>query len=190
MSRRKKKSEDSLPPGERVLALDIASAVGYAYGVNGKVIKYGKYISDNTENIGLRLLRFSKWLSRMIASLPARPDVVIIEQPYLGRNAHTHAILNRYIGVAQREIYRILGVNCEFLTPREVKTKLKVPKGKNHKQHKINMVRKINSILGTDFRYVAGRSAKSKRSDDDICDAIALLLVYWIKKGAWKDGNE
>lgn len=172
-----------MPPGERVLTLDIASAVGYAYGAGGVVVCYGKHTSEDDAPIGKRLHNFSQWLSRVIHALPAPPEKVIIEQPYLGRNPKTHAVLNRYIGIAQREISRILNLECDFLSPSVVKKTLKFPPKKSHDQYKRMMVTKVNEVLGTQFQYKSSRTKKAKQSDDDIADAIGILFAYWLRNG-------
>jgi Holliday junction resolvasome RuvABC endonuclease subunit len=190
MGRRKHRTVPTLPAGERVLAFDIASASGYAFGIAPEIIKYGKYTIESGQPVGQGLLQFSKWLAKVINDLPAKPEVVVVESPFLGRNAHTYAVLNRYIGIVQREVFRILGCDCQFISPKAVKARLKLPKTRSHKQNKINMIRKINALLGTDFKYVSGRGKKAKRSDDDIADAIGLLMVYWLKNNQLSDATE
>lgn len=176
-----------LPDGKRVLTLDIASAVGYAYGAGGTVVRYGKHTSEDDAPLGRRLHNFSQWLSKVIHGLPEPPDIVVIEQPYLGRNPKTHAILNRYIGVAQREIFRILKLDCEFMSPATVKKLLKFPPKKTHEQYKRLMVKKVNEVLGLQLCYKPSRTHKTKQSDDDIADAIGLLFAYWLKNGIITD---
>jgi Holliday junction resolvasome RuvABC endonuclease subunit len=179
----KRKTLPALPDGQRVLTLDIASAVGWAFGAGGRVIGYGKYVGDNSDEHGERLVKLSKWLSKTIHSLPAPPDLILIEPPYLGRNTKTFAVLNKYLGVVQREVYRITEKECTFMSSKEVKSILKLPKSRNHDQQKRNMVRLANQLLGTEFKFVNNRSTKSKKSDDDIADAIGLLIAWWIKNG-------
>lgn len=174
-----------MPEGQRILALDIASACGYAFGAGGQVLKYGKFASDTADTEGEKLYKFSKWISSAIHDLPAPPDIVVIEQPYFLRNAHTFAVLNKFVAIAQREVYRLFQIECDFMTAKDVKIKLGLPKAKTHAQRKVAMVRKINSLLGTNFQYVANRNRKFKRSDDDIADAIGLLIAWWIKHDLW-----
>jgi hypothetical protein len=176
-----------------VLALDIASSSGFAFGVEGEVIQYGKYTPDTDKPIGKRLLDFSKWLSRLLNRLPATPDIVVIELPYLAngrtKNVLTFSVLTKYIGIAQREVWRVLQTDCVFMTSREVKTKLRLPSVKSHPERKKQMIRRVNKLLGLDLQYVSGRSRKAKRSDDDMADAIGLLLAYWIKEGTIDIGD-
>lgn len=186
----KKKSKLVIPEGSVVLAMDLAGGVGWSLGVGGKVITYGKHAMDTSDSMGERLHRFAVWLSKMIHKLPARPEIVVIEGAYLGRNVKTYSTLTKYAAVAQREIYRILNVEAQFITPRYVKQILKLPKTRSHAQAKKSMIRKINRLLGLELKYVPHRTKKSKLSDDDTSDALALLLAFWLKYGIIEDADD
>lgn len=190
MSKKRRRLKTPLPMGDVVLTLDVASGVGFGYGIGGKVVRYGKYASNDNEGLGQRLVKLSKWLSQLINNLPEKPSVVVVELPYLNRNPHTYAVLNRYVAVVQREVFRLLNIECAFITPRDAKNILKLPKTRNHTQQKKNAIRKINRLLGLDLKYVSGRSKKAKRSDDDTADALILLIAYWIKTGVLQDPDE
>lgn len=166
------------------MALDIAGSSGWAFGVNGQVIKYGKAVLDQDDEAGERLLKLSKWISRLINELPGAPDVVVVEMPWMGKNVKTYGVLSKYVAIVQREVRRLLGIECTLLSPSDVKTKLKLPKGKTtYAQRKRDSVKRINKLLGLDLQYHEGRAQKSKKSDDDIADGIAILIAYWIITG-------
>lgn len=192
MTKKKAKTKRTIPEGERTLTFDISSsAAGFAYGAGGKLITYGKYYGGDIDQHGLRLLRFSKWVSKVINSLPEPPDRVIIEQPFLGRNVKTYGVLSKYVGIAQREVRRMLGQECGFITPNDVKNILKLPSGKAHEQHKINMINKINRMFGTSFKFSTSTKGKSKHSDDDAADAVGVLAAVWIQEGVINlDGSD
>jgi Holliday junction resolvasome RuvABC endonuclease subunit len=190
----KGKPRPILPDGQRVLTLDLSSSgVGYAYGAGGVVLSYGKYVSSDKDGNGQLLLKFSKWLAQVINRLPAPPEIVVIEQPYLGFNPHTYSVLSKVVGVAEREVYRLLGYEPQFMTPSEVKSKLGIAKTKNHDKNKRNMVKKVNDLLGLDLKFVKGKksaSTKAKRSDDDVADALGMLLAWWLKHGIVAQNDE
>jgi len=170
---------------EWVFTLDLGSkASAFAYGQDGLLEKYGKFISDKSlvkETNHPKILKtFASWLSKTINLLPTKPSVVIIESPYWNRNAHTYKILCMYLGVALMQIARSIP-NAEIIQmpPATVKQILKVPKGKTHKERKVNMVKKINKLHGLRLRY---NGTNKENTDDDVADAIALLDAYFIQK--------
>jgi len=164
---------------EWVFALDLSAACsGYCFGTgDGQALKYGKYVSKSIpgESRGQKLLNFTKWLSKLIRSFPYKPTRVVVEAPYYRRNVKTFAILNKYVAVAEREIYRSCNLEVEFIAPSAVKTALGVAKGATHEQRKYIMVKEINKRLGINLSY---HKSNKNISDDDVADAIALFLTY------------
>jgi len=168
------------------IAFDLSSSCSaFAFGVDGSLVKYGKWINKNFDkgvsDHGRSLLKFSSWVSRSIRSCEKPPEVVLIEQPYAGRNKHTYGVLSKFLGVAERETRRLLPeVEIIMVPPSAVKKALNVPKGKDYKARKRNMVKKINRMLGLNLRYHA---SSKKKSDDDIADAIGVLYYYFKQEG-------
>lgn len=164
---------------EWVLAFDVGSkCTGYAFGPEGgELVKYGKYVAEITDSNqkGRRFYNFSKWVAKLVHSLPRKPTQVVIESPYYNRNVKTYAVLNKYIAIVQREVFRILQKETEFVSPKSVKASLDVPNGKTYKERKVNMVKFINKTYGLSLNYHASNKDKS---DDDTADAIALLTVF------------
>jgi Holliday junction resolvasome RuvABC endonuclease subunit len=163
---------------EWVFVLDIgAKCSGYCYGMgDGEVIKYGKYVAKkHEEGRGQKLYNFAQWLAKTINGLPYKPTRVVIEAPYYNKNVKTFGILNQYVGVAQKELYRLTRVNSDFVAPSAVKSFLQVPKGKTHEERKYNMVKEINRRLGLNLSF---HKSNKHISDDDIADAIGLFLTY------------
>lgn len=169
---------------EYVLALDLGSKCSaYAFGTDGEVYNYGKWVNkednDNKDH-GMALLNFSKWLSRVVRKMPNNPSLVLIESPYAGPNMHTYLVLCKFLGVAEREIRR-LAPKCEIkmIPARTVKAGLSVRKGGSHKENKVNMIKRINRLLGLDLKYHSNKN----KTQDDIADAIALLLYHYKTSG-------
>lgn len=163
------------------MTLDLGSlSSGYAYGIDGKLEKYGKFVVERdkeNDDHGFQLLKFSRWLSRLINGLQRKPDVVVIEMPYLARNPNTFKVLSKFLGSAEREIRRILkdDVEIQMITASRVKQVLSPKKGKTHKERKINMIKRVNSLTGLDLRYHSNKS----HTQDDVADAIALFFTYF-----------
>jgi Holliday junction resolvasome RuvABC endonuclease subunit len=166
---------------EWVFALDIgAKCSGYCYGTaDGQAVKYGKYVADKkVVGRGQKLYNFSQWLAKILNSLPYKPTRTVIEAPYYNKNVKTYGILCQYVGVAERELYRLTRVGADFVAPSAVKSCLKVPKGKTHDERKYNMVKEINRRLGLNLSY---HKSNKNISDDDIADAIGLFLTHCIR---------
>ena len=161
---------------EWFFALDLGTkCTGYAYGQKDSLIKWGKYVAKTGMSHGERLYKFSKWLATTINGLPRKPTVVLIESPYMKNNVKTYGVLSQLLGVASREIYRILGVEPIEIPPSKVKNVLKPKPGKTYDERKANMVNKINDLYGLELKY--HRSNKTI-SDDDIADAIGLFDAH------------
>lgn len=166
----------TIPTDEWIFTLDLGvKCVGFAFGNKDSLIKYGKYVAKPGLANGERLYKFSKWLSSTINGLPTRPNIVIIESPYLKQNVKTYGVLNQLLGVASREIYRILAVEEQEIPPSKVKNVVKPKKSSDYYERKANMVTKINQIYNIDLKY---HKSNKNISDDDIADAIALLETY------------
>lgn len=168
------------------LALDISSScTGFAFGANGSVLKYGKWVNKNydkgNKDHGKSLLKFSAWLSRVVRGCEKAPEVVVIESPYFRRNIKTYGTLSKFLGVAEREVRRILP-NAEIImvNASQVKTALNVEKGTSHEARKRNMVKKINKLLGLNLKF---HKSNKTISDDDIADSIGVLLYFFKTEG-------
>jgi len=161
-----------------VFSLDIgAKCSGYCFGAeDGYPLKYGKYVAKkDEEGRGEKLYAFTQWLAKTVNSLPHTPTRVVIEAPYYRHNIKTFGILSQYVGVADRELYRIAKVNADFLAPSAVKSYLQVTKGKTHDERKYLMVVTINKRFNLSLEY---HKSNKKISDDDIADAIGLFVTY------------
>lgn len=116
--------------------------------------------------------------------LEKKPDLVIIEKPFRGRNSNVLAHLSKFVAIAQLAAYRTLGLEIQpecFLDPRSIKHALKVKKGKDHDGNKKIMVKRINSMYNLHLKFIKNK-AKSYNQDDE-ADAIAVLTAWWLLKG-------
>ena len=164
---------------EKILALDISgTATGWAFGFDGKLENFGKYIVKQSESKGQKLLEFSKFLEELFYN--KSPDIILIERPFKGRNSNVLANLSKFIAIAEMAAYKVLSLEINdswFLDPRQIKRLLKVRKGRDHDENKKNMVQKINNLYGLRLKYKINKN--KKYCDDDISDAIAILTAWW-----------
>src|SRR6266516_2034085 len=168
---------------ERILALDISSTcTGWAYGVDGKLIAYGKHIQKQMDR-GKKLALFAQWIVQILEA--KRPNIILIEKPYRGRNSNVLAVLSKFIAVAEMCVFIVLGIELEdnwFRDPKANKKALQVSKGSDYEDNKRLMVQKINQIYNLKLKYGAKKSKKT--NDDDISDAIAILTAWWETENA------
>jgi Holliday junction resolvasome RuvABC endonuclease subunit len=182
MAKRRRKAKECLgPEHEKIVAFDVASGTGCVFGAGGQVVTWDKFAMATKEAPGERLASLAEWIGKTLRGLPEVPDTILVELPFLGRNAKTFAVLSKYVAVVQCEVFRQLGKECVFMTPREVKSLVKLPKTKSHARQKQNAIRKINKLLGLDLKYIPGKKTAKSFSDDDIADAMLLLIAYWVK---------
>ena len=164
---------------DRILALDVSgSCTGWAYGVFGKLEGYGKYIQKQTGSKGKRLAQFAEWLTGLLEA--KKPTIILIERPYRGRNSNVLASLSKFIAVVELCAYITLDLELEdswFLDPRFIKKQLKVSKGKDYEDNKRLMVNRINELFGLKLKFSTRKS--KKLTDDDVADAIAILVAWW-----------
>jgi Holliday junction resolvasome RuvABC endonuclease subunit len=164
---------------DKILALDVSgTCTGWAYGVYGKLEDYGKYIQKQSGSKGKKLAQFADWLTSLLEA--KKPTVILIEKPYRGRNSNVLANLSKFIAVVELCAYLTLDLELEeswFLDPRTIKRLLKVQKGQDYDDNKRIMVNRINSLFGLKLKYSSKKS--KKLTDDDIADAIAILVAHW-----------
>lgn len=164
---------------DRILALDVSgSCTGWAFGLYGKLEGYGKYIQKQTGSKGKRLAQFAEWLTSLLEA--KKPTIILIERPYRGRNSNVLANLSKFIAVVELCAYLTLDLGLEdswFLDPRFIKKQMKVQKGQDYEDNKRLMVNKVNEMFGLKLKFSTKKS--KKLTDDDIADAIAILVAWW-----------
>src|SRR5687767_6542919 len=164
----------------RILALDISgTATGWCYLVNSNLESFGKYIAKPTAPKGKKLLDFYVWVEDMLNS--KKPDIVLIEKPYRGRNSNVLVNISKFIAVVELLAIKVLGLEIDsswFVDPKKIKTTLQVKKGRDYYDNKRLMVNKINSLYGLKLKFKA-KKAKAY-NDDDISDSIALAHAWLV----------
>ena len=172
------------PHSMKILALDISgTATGWAFGYDGRLEGYGKYIVTAKDIKGKKLYDFSVFIKDLI--LDKQPDIILIEKPYLGRNSKVLVNISKFIAVVQIVAYDVLKMDLPddwFLDPKRIKRLVKVKKGNSHEENKKNMVVRVNNLYGLRLKYKKGKN--KQYCDDDISDAIAVLTAWWRLEGA------
>lgn len=165
------------------MAFDVSgSCTGWCYGEDSTIIDWGKFISKLNRPRSQRLYDFNVWASLLIGEL--KPDIILIEKPYLGRNSNVLVSLSKFISALEIAAFDAcdLAIKDEwFIDPKLIKKtlELKKPRGSTEKKYQANkkaMVQKINSLYGLRLKY---NGSKGKNyNDDDIADAIAVFTVW------------
>jgi len=160
------------------LALDLSSScVGWALGVDRSLALWGKFVFKSTAGTGEKLVSFEEFVTTIIATF--KPERMIIERPSnKGKTRERHTEI---MGIVRKVWFEQTGgevLEAWILSPRTIKNVMKVNRGQNHAQNKEIMVRKINSMYSSilNLRY---HPNSKLQSDDDIADAIAVLVTYW-----------
>ncbi len=182
-----KKKVPQVPSGIQgsVFALDPSSAmVGWALFVDGEPTAYGKYEPEG--GLGAKLNGYRNWLLHMLAMY--QPDVLVVEVPYQNpKYKNTYGLLMMFFGVALSCHAQHFGDEMpdhHRLHPSSIKATLGAQGTKmTHAQRKERMVCYMNEIYGLGLRYKKG----SKKSEDDIADALAAGRAWLIRHGAPND---
>ena len=152
-----------------VLGLDLSlNSSGYAV-VNGyDVLTLGRIAQSNNDDTPAKLNRIYQTLDEII--LIYKPEVVVIEHAFVGRNAKTHQLLSMVHGVVQLLIhkYQLLYV---YVTPREIKKALGDVKA--DKNYIGRTVRQLFNIP-LDVEGILEREKKQ----DDMTDALAICYTF------------
>lgn len=166
--RRAKEQLDVVRPqvaAERILCLDVSSAiVGWAVFNNGLLDDAGAYVQRGDAHPE-KLAHFRVWLRKMLVA--TKPDQLVFEAPYPGRNRNAFKVLSWYIGVvmcAYYEHFRAALPEGNAVAAHSVKRVLKMPKGRSHEENKKLSVLEVNRLYGLDLSL----------TDNDLSDAIQL----------------
>lgn len=161
------------------LALDISSkCVGWAVGVGKELRYYGKFVFRTNAEVGEKLLAFDEFIGELLRVL--RPDRLFVEKTpsRKGKTTERHLEL---LGVI-RKVWRQATdkeIRESWIIPAiTIKRFMNVKKGRNHAENKRIMVNRINEVLGISLNW---HNNSKYQSDDDVADAIAVLLTAWRK---------
>lgn len=160
------------------LALDLSSScVGWAVGVDRSLARWGKFVFKSTAGTGEKLVSFEEFFATLLEVF--QPDRLLIERPSSkGKTRERHTEI---MGIIRKVWYEKTGkelLDSWLISPRTVKSVMQVQRGRNHAQNKEIMVKKINALFGSVLHLRFDPNSKYK-SDDDIADAIAVLVTYW-----------
>jgi Holliday junction resolvasome RuvABC endonuclease subunit len=162
-----------------VLSLDLStSCIGWAVGQEPHLANYGKFVFTDDREFGEKMVAFKSYLLTIFTTY--KPDRVLVERP-ISRHGKTTALHNQLLGIVRLLCIESLDYEIEdrhLISPRLVKGILGVKAGDDHKHNKEIMVGHINKLLGLKLRYAASKL----QTEDDVADAIAIILALWKRK--------
>ena len=155
-----------------VLGFDVSSSsTGWA------VIKSGRFYKRKGKDYGI--ISFSKKLShsnrlsllrvectRIIEKV--KPDIVIIEDVFVGRNPKTTILLSRYSGVVIESVYSTLKKDPIIFTVKEIR---KIIGSQDSKEESFKFIKK-KFKLSSNWQF---------KSHNDIIDGLAAALSGYIR---------
>ena len=161
------------------VSFDLSSTcVGWALGMDGELVTYGKCPFKTTATLGQKLKEFDDLVKTLLATY--QPTNIVLEEPLKRAKVRNHF---EFLGVLRLNWISYSGNDIpkeHLLDPRKIKKHLHVEPGRNHDHNKELMVRKINNMFRLALKYAKHSAYKS---DDDIADAIAVLVTYWKLSG-------
>lgn len=170
----------------KVLAFDISKkCVGWALGVDGELVNYGKFVFKTTTDLGERILSFWEFLEALVAAYS--PDIIVLEEPLRRAKVRVHF---EFLGVLRLLHMMHYGENIpdnRLISPTMVKKHLHVKRGKGHDENKRIMVDKINQMFSLSLNY---HKHSAIEGDDDVADAIAVLVTWWRINGKHEKTDE
>lgn len=169
------------------LALDLSSScVGWCVGVDRKAPeRWGKFVYKSTAGPGEKLVSFETFLAALLALF--KPDRVLIERPSnKGKTRERHTEI---MGIVRKVWFEATAgeiLDSWIISPRTIKNAMQVERGQNHAQNKEIMVNKINALF-SHILHLKYHPNSKLQSDDDIADAIAVLITAW-RRGSKSKG--
>lgn len=150
--------------GFRILSLDISgSSTGWSFlSSKAKVYKFGTIKTKNTMALAERLTLFRNELKDLIFKY--KPEVILIEDTFVGRNPAVNKLLSKFGGVAEQLVYECLEVSPVIISNKTVKAFFCVKK-------KEQLFEVISSLLDWSDDC-------SFKEYNDMSDAIAQLMYF------------
>ncbi|MNQ36612.1 Crossover junction endodeoxyribonuclease RuvC [compost metagenome] len=161
---------------EKILAFDPSLAsTGWAVLDGREVIAMGKIVTDPKYTEMVRMDEIYKEVQALC--LEYKPDVVVMEDQYMGPNPQTSLMLGRVRGVAMIACYRA-GANVFVYAPSEIK---KVVTGKGNAKKEAVQQGVINLFSNSEIvqqAFVDGVKTSGKKKNDDISDALGIAYTH------------
>lgn len=150
----------------KILSLDISSvSTGWCFLIDDKIKEYGIIkINSNKFDKFDRLLKFREELLKVLTKY--KPEHIIIENGFFGRNIKTLKLLSNFIGVGIECCYSITGVKPYIMANTTPKSHF----GVRSKEDLFNKVVKIYKLSNKHWKF---------DTHNDITDAIAQGMCYY-----------
>jgi Holliday junction resolvasome RuvABC endonuclease subunit len=160
------------------IGLDLSSsAIGWAVSVDQLLYNHGKLVFRRTDGMGAKVRDAYEFFWDLFRFY--KPTRICLEKPVM-RHGSSTARHNEMLAVV-----RLAAISAgageiadeAMIPPQTIKRCLKVPKGDSHEENKRNMLELVNQRLGLRLKFHKGSKLES---DDDIADAIAVLMTLWV----------
>lgn len=161
---------------QSILGIDPSVACsGYALIKGDEVFDLGKLITDKDFAESVRLDEIYKFFKHLVEI--SRPDIVAMEDQFMGPNPQTSLYLARARGVAMMACYHG-GANVVVYAPTEIK-RVATGGGKADKKAVQEGILNIysNSVL-VQNEFANGVKTSGKLKNDDISDALAVAHTH------------
>ena len=156
-----------------LLSLDASiSSTGYAIFNEGKLVTYGKIITEKKkfETEDLRINHICDEIKKLL--LNYKIDEVVCENQFVSVNKSTILILRKLIGAIVRTVNEF-NIEMIYYSPAQWRSLLKINSGKSiDKKEKAYRFLVNNNII--DFKFIP----KGVNKNDDIVDAICIGIAY------------
>jgi len=147
-----------------ILSLDISTkSTGWCLFKNGAIFKYGAIKIKDTIDIHKRMVILRDEIEALL--LKHKPDVVIVEDVWVGNNPKTAKTLAKFCGIAEEVSCRALGITPVIIENTKVKKFFKC----NKKEILFSFILDILDLDNDSFSF---------KENNDAIDAVAQLFCY------------
>lgn len=182
----------SIASSSRILSLDASiGTTGYAFAIDGKIIKAGFNDINESDFDGDRLLSGELWITELIKQL--NPDLLLIEDYFFQSNHAMGASLNPKI----RAIYELVSRKSEpkipyLMIPPPAWKKAVAGRSRPTNEQKLKWKAKANKLFITEAletrlnikfptKIVSPFTGRKCDFKYDVSDAIGILIYYFLQ---------
>lgn len=153
----------------RIFSLDVsASSTGWSYyNLRSNKISFGTIKTKSKDAVSVRLTFFRKTLLKLFKKY--KPDVILIEDTFVGKNPSVVKLLAKFGGVAEQLSYEFVGEYPIIISNKTVKAFFCTKK-------KEGLFEIIHDLFGWDEK-------EEFKTHNDIADSIAQNIYYIHSEG-------
>lgn len=148
----------------KILSLDISSvSTGWCLFKGSTLKDYGKIVIGNYKDLHERMVVFKDTLEKILKKY--KPDIVLVEDVWMGTNASTSKTLAKFCGIAEETSFRMTKEQPIIIVNKVVKGFFKC-------KDKESLYNFVVDLL--DFEHIFS----SYKEYNDVTDSIAQALYY------------